>query len=158
METKHNKSLRQLAVAMLTPALMLAASIVLAPGAKAQTFRVSTGVSPTGARCYMEVFEYDFVEEKPGFPGGDTKLTEYINTTRHYPREAYRKGIQGRVTCSFVVNADGSVSHVRVIRSASPQLDEEAVRIFKSMPTWQPGRISGQAVPVRVIRSVPFRK
>lgn len=126
--------------------------------AMSQTYRISAGTTPSGAKCYMEVFEYDYVQDKPTFPGGDNKFIEFVNANRHYPQEAYRKGIQGRVTCSFVVNVDGSVSHIQVIRSVAGPLNEEAVRVLKLMPAWRPGRINGQAVPVRVIRSVPFRK
>lgn len=125
---------------------------------KGQTYRICAGVSPSGVKSYMEVFEYDYVQVKPTFPGGDYKFTEFINRNRTYPVEAYRKGIQGRVTCSFVVNPDGSVSHIQVIRSVAPLLNEEAVRVLKLMPSWRPGKINGQPVPVRVIRSVPFRK
>ncbi len=124
----------------------------------AQTCRVNNGVNSSGAKCYIEVYEYDFVQEKPTFPGGDSKLVEFINKHRCYPKEAYKKGIQGRVTCSFVVNANGSVSNIQVIRSAAAPLNEEAVRIFSLMPAWLPGKIDGQCVPVRVIWSVPFRK
>lgn len=143
---------------LLTSAIALAASLSGSFCAGAQTCRVSAGYSPSGAKCYKEVFEYDFVEQKPSFPGGDTKLIEFINATRRYPADAYRKGVQGRVTCSFVVNADGSVSNIKVLRSVSSSLNEEAVRILRKMPAWEPGRIAGQAVPVRVTWSVPFRK
>lgn len=125
---------------------------------QAQTCRVSNGVNASGTKCYMEVYEYDFVEEKPSFPGGDSKLVEFINEHRKYPKEAYRKGVQGRVTCSFVVNSNGNVSNIQVIRSVAAPLNEEAIRIFSIMPNWNPGKIAGQCVPVRVIWSVPFRK
>lgn len=140
--------------------LIFAAATILfyTPELFAQTCRVSNGVSPSGTRCYREVFEYDFVHEKPSFPGGDSKLVEFINTHRKYPKESYKKGIQGRVTCSFVVNADGTVSNIKVIRSVSSQLNEEAIRVFSLMPPWHPGKINGQSVPVRVIWSIPFRK
>ena len=107
---------------------------------------------------YREVYEYDFVDEKPTFPGGDTMLLRYINRTRQYPKRAYRKGIQGRVTLSFVVNADGSVSAVAVLRGVEKSLNTEAARIISDMPHWSPGRIDGKAVPVRVIQTVVFRK
>lgn len=124
----------------------------------AQTCRVSMGVNSEGHKTYMEVYEYDYVAEKPCFPGGDGKLMEYINKNRNYPREAYKAGVQGRVTCSFIVNANGSVSHVRVIKSVEESLNREAARLFTAMPDWEPGKIDGKAVPVRVIWSVPFRK
>lgn len=106
----------------------------------------------------MEVFEYDYVSDKPSFPGGDRNLMTFINATREYPREAYRKGIQGRVTCSFVVNVDGSVSHISVLRGVEPTLNKEAIRILSKMPDWIPGKHDGHVVPVRVVWSVPFRR
>ncbi|MBD5237089.1 MAG: energy transducer TonB [Bacteroidales bacterium] len=123
-----------------------------------QTYRVNSGPSMAGARNYIEVYEYDFVTDKPSFPGGDGKLLYFINEKRRYPEEAYKKGIQGKVTCSFVVNRDGSISNVRVLRGVEPSLNKEAKRILKSMPDWKPGRLEGKAVPVRVVRSVTFRK
>ena len=129
------------------------------PDASAQTCRVKVGRNPqTGSESYIEVYEYDYVKEKPVFPGGNAKLVEFINNTREYPAEAYKKGIQGRVTCSFVVNTDGSVSHISIIRGVEQSLNREAVRVMSKMPEWIPGKHEGQTVPVRVIWSVPFRK
>ena len=126
--------------------------------ARAQTCRVNIGSSQPGCSSYLEVYEYDYVAEKPSFPGGDSKLMTFINQTRQYPKSAYEKGIQGRVTCSFIVNADGSVSHISVLRGVEPSLNREAVRILSKMPEWTPGRMNGQPVPTRVVWSVPFRK
>lgn len=130
----------------------------LIPAALAQTSRVSCGRTPDGVNTYIEVYEYDYVHEKPSFPGGDERLVAFINETRRYPAEAYRKGVQGRVTCSFVVNTDGSVSNIQLLRGVEKTLNEEALRIFRRMPRWTPGRIDDVAVPVRVVRSVHFRK
>ncbi len=124
----------------------------------AQTCRVNIGTSQTGCVNYLEVYEYDYVSEKPCFPGGDSQLMKFINNTREYPRAAYERGIQGRVTCSFVVNTDGSVSHISVIRGVEPTLNKEALRILSLMPEWKPGKLNGHAVPTRVVWSVPFRK
>ena len=124
----------------------------------AQTCRVNIGTNAQGTVSYMEVYEYDYVSEKPAFPGGDRTLMTFINATRNYPVKEYRKGIQGRVTCSFIVNTDGSVSHISVLRGVSPALNREAIRVLSKMPEWTPGRHDGRAVPVRVVRSVPFRK
>ncbi len=123
-----------------------------------QTCKVNAGHSGAGVNSYIEVYEYDFVTDKPSFPGGDRLLLSYINSTRCYPEEAYKRGIEGKVTCSFVVNKDGSISHVRVLRGVEPSLNKEAVRILSRMPLWSPGRLEGEAVPVRVVRSVAFRK
>lgn len=126
--------------------------------ANAQTCRVNIGTSSTGTVSYMEVYEYDYVTEKPTFPGGDRNLMTFINATRNYPIDAYRKGEQGRVTCSFIVNTDGSVSHISVLRGVSPSLNREAIRVLSKMPEWNPGRLDGKVVPVRVVWSVPFRR
>lgn len=144
----------------LASTVMLTALIGVSAGstACAQTYRVCAGVSPSGVKSYVEVYEYDFVTEKPSFPGGESKLMEFVNANRHYPKEAYRKGIQGRVSCSFVVNADGRVSNIGVVRSVNVLLNEEAMRIISKMPAWVPGKLCGQAVPVRVILTIPFRK
>lgn len=126
--------------------------------ASAQTCRVASGVKADGTRTYIEVYEFDYVEEKPEFPGGRPSMMGYINENRRYPAEAYARGVEGRVTCSFVVNTDGSVSNVMVLRGVEPTLNREAVRLLSKMPTWTPGKMSGQSVPVRVICAVPFRK
>ncbi len=127
--------------------------------ANGQTCKVRSGSGSGGAGAnYLEVYEYDFVTDKPDFPGGEAELVAYINETRRYPAEAYRRGVQGRVTCSFVINTDGSVSHISVLRGVEPSLNQEAVRIMSKMPEWKPGRLDGHAVPVRVVWSIPFRK
>lgn len=129
-----------------------------APLPQAQTYRINIENRGGAGQSFVEVYEYDFVSEKPTFPGGDNKLTSFINETRRYPREAYANGIQGRVTCSFVVNADGSISHISVLRGIESSLNKEAVRVMSKMPAWNPGRHNGRPVPVRVVWSVPFRK
>lgn len=126
--------------------------------ADAQTCRVSVGNAHDGCQTYKEVFEYDFVEEKPSFPGGHEALLDYINKNRRYPAEAYEHGIEGRVTCSFVVNSNGNISHIKVIRGCHKSLNKEAMRLLSEMPAWQPGRHQSQSVPVRVVHSIPFRK
>ena len=126
--------------------------------ADAQTCRVSAGNSGNGMQTYKEVFEYDYVEVKPSFPGGNEALLNYINKNRRYPADAYERGIEGRVTCSFVVNADGNISHIKVIKGCHKSLNMEAMRLLAEMPCWHPGRHSRQCVPVRVVHSIPFRK
>lgn len=142
---------------MIPTAIMVAALIAAAPMA-AQTCKIRCGVTSDGRSKYKEVYEYDYVNEKPGFPGGDAMLISFINQTREYPKEAYKKGITGRVTCSFVVNPDGTISNVQVLKGVEPSLNREAVRIFNVMPQWTPGKIDNTPVPVRVIRSISFRK
>lgn len=134
------------------------AALTIQNGATAQTCRISSGTTPSGVKSYVEVYEYDFVSEKPSFPGGDRLLVSFINENRKYPEEAYKKGIQGRVTCSFVVNVDGSISHISILRGVEASLNKEALRIMREMPEWIPGKHEGRPVPVRVVWSVPFRK
>ncbi len=126
--------------------------------AHAQTCRVAAGLSSDGMQTFKEVFEYDFVEVKPSFPGGNEAFLDYINKNRQYPADAYAQGIEGRVTCSFVVNADGNISNIRVIKGCHKSLNIEAMRLLAEMPSWQPGRHSTHCVPVRVVHSIPFRK
>lgn len=126
--------------------------------ARAQTCRVSAGNSADGMVTYKEVFEYDYVEVKPSFPGGNQALLDYINKNRQYPSDAYEQGIEGRVTCSFVVNSNGNISHIKVIRGCHKSLNMEAIRLLAEMPNWLPGRHLSHSVPVRVVHSIPFRK
>lgn len=125
--------------------------------AAAQTCRVAIG-SSDGMQTFREVFEYDFVDQKPSFPGGNEAFLDYINKNRKYPADAYKEGIEGRVTCSFIVNADGNISHLKVIKGCHKSLNMEAMRLLAEMPCWLPGKHSSRAVPVRVVHSIPFRK
>lgn len=139
--------------------LLLTFMCLLFPStADAQKCRISTGNSSDGCNAFREVFEYDFVDEKPAFPGGREALLEYINDNRQYPQDAYEHGIEGRVVCSFVVNADGDISNLQVIKGSHRSLNLEAMRILAEMPKWIPGKLNGKHVPVRVVHSIPFRK
>lgn len=130
----------------------------LSSSVQAQTCRVSAGLNADGVPCFVEVFEYDYVDQKPEFPGGGTSLLKFINNNRRYPARAYDLGIQGRVMCEFVVTADGTVQYVSVLKGVEPSLNKEAVRIISTMPKWTPGRLDGTNVPVRVVCAVPFRR
>lgn len=95
------------------------------------------------------------VESMPEFPGGQQALFKYINENVKYPVIAQENGIQGRVICQFVVNKDGSIVDIEVVRSGGdPSLDKEAIRVIKSMPKWKPGKQRGK--PVRVKFTVPI--
>lgn len=134
------------------------AGFLLPSGLSAQTCRITSGVNADGVITYKEVYEFDYVDVKPQFPGGGSALLSYINEHRRYPAEAYANGVEGRVTCAFVVNTDGKISDVSVLRGVEKTLNREAIRILSKMPDWKPGKIEGQSVPVRVICAVPFRK
>lgn len=95
------------------------------------------------------------VEDMPGFDGGDSnKFREYIQRNLRYPEIAAENGIQGRVFVRFVIEPDGSLSNVTVVRGVDPSLDKEAVRVVQSSPKWKPGRQRGK--PVRVSFTFPI--
>lgn len=100
---------------------------------------------------------FDIVEQQPMFPGGQTALMKYLSEHTKYPVVAQENGVQGRVTVQFVVEKDGSISDVHVLRGVDPSLDKEAVRVVKSMPRWTPGKQNGSAVRVKYQVPVTFR-
>lgn len=100
--------------------------------------------------------EFTVVEEMPKFPGGPSAAQEYLAKNVKYPAEAYNKGIRGRVIVQYVVEKDGSISNVKVVRGVDPLLDAEAVRVIKSMPKWEPGKQRGQNVRVKYTMPVTF--
>lgn len=95
-----------------------------------------------------------FVEEMPGFPGGERALLEFINKNLRFPQIALENGISGRVICTFVIDGRGKVSDIQVTRSVDPNLDREAVRVISMMPDWKPGKQRGK--PVRVRYTLPI--
>ncbi len=97
---------------------------------------------------------YQIVEQMPAFPGGEDKLMEFLAKNMEYPKEAREAGIQGRVFVGFVVEKDGSIGDVRVLRGIGGGCDEEAVRVVKILPKWKPGMHNGEAV--RVSYQIPF--
>ena len=98
------------------------------------------------------------VESMPEFPGGQQALFKYLSENVKYPMIAQENGIQGRVICQFVVNKDGSIVDVEVVRSGGdPSLDKEAIRVIKSMPKWKPGKQRGKAVRVKYTVPVNFK-
>ncbi|MBP7856612.1 MAG: TonB family protein [Prevotella sp.] len=96
---------------------------------------------------------FDVVEQMPSFPGGPSALMQYLSNNVKYPVVAQENGVQGRVVVSFVVERDGSITDVKVVRSVDPSLDREASRVVSSMPKWIPGKQNGS--PVRVKYNVP---
>ena len=100
---------------------------------------------------------FDVVEEMPQFPGGQAALLEYLAKNIKYPVVAEENGIQGKVIVTFVVERDGSITDVKVVKSVDPSLDKEASRVVKSMPKWQPGKQNGSAVRVKYTVPVQFR-
>ena len=100
---------------------------------------------------------FDVVEEMPSFPGGQGALMSFLNSNIKYPVVAQENGVQGRVIVGFVVERDGSITDVKVMRSVDPSLDREAQRVVKAMPRWKPGKQNGSAVRVKYTVPVVFR-
>ena len=103
---------------------------------------------------YVEEEVFLSVEENPEFPGGPAKLLEYVQKNLKYPMMARESDIQGRVFVGFVVEKDGSISNVRVLRGIGGGCDEEAVRVVQSLPKFKPGKQRGN--PVRVQYTLPI--
>ena len=100
---------------------------------------------------------FDVVEVMPQFPGGAPKLFEYLSQNIRYPKEAMESNTQGRVIVSFVVCKDGSICDAKVVKSVSPALDAEGLRVISSMPNWTPGTQSGKTVNVKYTVPISFR-
>jgi TonB family protein len=98
---------------------------------------------------------FTVVEEQPFFPGGEEARLKFIMNNIHYPDTAIKNKIQGKVFVNFIVEIDGSISHVRVLKGIGGGCDEEAVRVIKMMPKWMPGRQRG--IPVRVQFNLPIK-
>jgi protein TonB len=98
---------------------------------------------------------FTVVEEQPGYPGGDEARIKFLQENIKYPEEAKELGVQGKVFVTFVVEVDGSITDVRVLRGIGAGCDEEAIRVVKSMPRWVPGKQRGQ--PVRVQFNLPIK-
>jgi TonB family protein len=98
-----------------------------------------------------EIFLYAKVAVKPKFNGGDAEklFREYANSKIVYPKEAIEKGIMGRVFTQFVIDTDGSITDIKVLRGVDPLLDEEVVRVVKTSPKWTPGESDGKKVKVK---------
>lgn len=105
-------------------------------------------------RSLQEEEPYRFVDEMPAYPGGVDALHSFISSNVVYPQKAKQEQIQGRVMVGFIVEKDGSVSNVKVLKGIGGGCDEEAVRVTKLMDKWTPGKQKGK--PVRVEIVVPF--
>ena len=120
---------------------------------KADTSETNTAVG-TFEPVQGDVF--DVVEEMPQYPGGPQALFKFLGENVHYPEEAEKAGIQGRVIATFVVEKDGSISQPTVVKSVDPLLDAEAIRVISAMPNWKPGRQNGKVVRVKYTVPLSF--
>ena len=93
------------------------------------------------------------VDELPQYPGGMAQLLKWLTAHLKYPESAKAAKISGKVIVAFIVNADGTVSDVKLVKGADPSLDNEALRVIRTMPKWQPGRAGGR--PCRTLVHLP---
>jgi periplasmic protein TonB len=112
-------------------------------------------VKETVIEVKQEAEIFTVVEEQPGYPGGEEARVKFLQENIKYPEEAKELGIQGKVFVTFVVEPDGSISNVRVLRGIGGGCDEEAIRVVRAMPKWVPGKQRG--VPVRVQFNLPIK-
>ena len=99
---------------------------------------------------------FDVVEQMPEYPGGMQALFEFLKENIKYPEDAQKQKVEGRVLAKFVVETDGSISNIEVVKHAFPSLDAEAVRVIQAMPKWAPGKQKGQAVRVKFVVPINF--
>lgn len=118
----------------------------------------TTGYVPENDPVAPEVKEPFFVvEEMPKYPGGIPELMKFISENISYPQDAINNNIQGRVILKFVVNTDGSIDRIQILRGIDASLDNEAIRVVKTLPRFTPGKQSGVPVPVWFSLPVLFR-
>ena len=106
--------------------------------------------------CFLSAKSSQVVEEMPVFPGGEKALVAYLKENLKYPSVPAENGVQGRVIVLFKVEADGSLTDVRIGGSVDPSIDREALRLVKAMPKWIPGKQDGKPVPVKFQVSITF--
>jgi TonB family protein len=100
---------------------------------------------------------YTMIDEYPRFPDGDVLLSDFIKKNLKYPEECKEKGIEGSVMLLAIVEKDGSILNVRVLKSVDPLLDKEAIRIVKSFPKFLPGKLHGNPVRVNEVFPILFK-
>lgn len=120
---------------------------------------VAVAYPPKEAPTEMSIENVTFtvVEEMPQFPGGEKAMLDYLSKNVKYPEEDAKKGIQGRVIVSFVINRNGKAVNPIIVRGVTPTLDAEAVRVIENMPDWTPGKQKGQNVNVKYTLPINFR-
>jgi TonB family protein len=116
----------------------------------------NAGTNNEAEKVYVEVEKvYIAVEQMPDFPGGQSAMFRYLAENFVLPAEDKAKGTEGTIVLSFIVTTEGAVSKIEIMKGLSPVLDQEAVRVISSMPTWKPGMQNGKAVNVKY--TVPYR-
>lgn len=102
----------------------------------------------------IDIIPFVLVENEPEYPGGDEAMVKFIQSNIKYPKLERDLGIQGKVVISYIINVDGSISNLKIVRGVTPNLNKEAMRVIRLMPKWTPGKQRNR--PVRVITNQPF--
>jgi TonB family protein len=150
MTKRRSSSLANLKVLAVMPFALVTFLLITASSIKNK----STATLPETTS--QDITPFVVVEEMPQFPGGDVELLKYIGTHALYPEKALENKIEGRVIVRFCVTETGGVSKISVLQSASPILDEEAMRVVAGLPRFKPGRQAGVDVPVWYMVPVTF--
>lgn len=111
-----------------------------------------TGVAETPSET--AIFSIDAIEKYPEFPGGQEAFVKFLRKNLRYPGMAVENGIQGKVIVSFIIERNGDLSHIKVLRGIGSGCDEEAVRVLSKSPQWNPGIQNKQSV--RVAYNLPI--
>ncbi len=157
-----NKKMKKSPVKVFTGVLMLVSLLALVFALQSCEFGKDEAettfekVDEIKEKSYEEDQIFTVVEELPEFPGGTSAMMDFLQTNLRYPEAAKDAGIQGTVFVSFVVESDGSISNIKVLRGIGGGCDEEAVRVVGMMPKWEPGRQRGEAVRVQFNMPVRF--
>lgn len=113
--------------------------------------------SPEAHATIADTTVYTVVDKMPEFPGGSEAMIKFLSENLRWPKELEGCGIQGRPILQFIIEKDGSLTSVVVVRGVDPLLDKEAVRVIKLMPKWIPGEHKGKKVRVKYTLPVSFR-
>jgi TonB family protein len=151
---------------LVLPVLVLMLFAFLSCAAKKKAAAAHTEIAPppppppsvksSGSNDDSGEIPYVVVEEMPIFPGGDQALLKYISANTVYPEASKNKKIEGKVIVRFCVTAKGGVTLISILKSVSPEIDAEAIRVVQTLPTFKPGRQSGKDVPVWYMVPITF--
>jgi len=130
-------------------ALILLVIVIAPASANAQDKRGKTTQTRKDTATDDKV--YEVCEQMPIFEGGDAALLKYLRENLKYPDKTKDRGMQGRMVVGFIVEKDGTLTNVKVLRAVDIALDAEVLRVVKGMPKWIPGRHNGQRVRVRYL-------
>ncbi len=175
MYKEKNSGLRRMRGLVLTMAPVLAVAVVINIPAvasvmesmRAASFEVP-GVAPVEARAVsedkvsensasIETATENMPDSHAEFKGGQTAMISYLVNAIKYPEAAQNAGVEGKVVVEFTVNADGTLSDFKVVKSVSPELDAEALRVIKAMPAWSPAIVDGKTVACSYVLPVSFK-